>query len=217
MPVDIPGGIEQFRRILVLGAHPDDEMGCSGAIARLAQSGAAIDLVTFSDCRDLIPPGFTVDDLVSEWRSASAILGIADARLTIHSIPNRNFPQHRQAVLSELDALLPNGYDLVFVPARSDAHQDHATVSAEATRAFKHTSVLGYELPMNTIAESTLSCYVRLESRHVDLKVRHAAAYKSQAHRRYMDEGYIRGLAAVRGVQANVPAAEAFEALRLIL
>lgn len=69
------------------------------------------------------------------------------------------FPEVRQAVLGELDALLPNGYDLVFVPARSDAHQDQETVNSEATRAFKHTTVLGNGLPMNTIAESALSCY----------------------------------------------------------
>jgi LmbE family N-acetylglucosaminyl deacetylase len=209
-------GIEQFKRVLVLGAHPDDEMGCAGTLARLAEAGSEIDVVTFSDCRDLIPAGFTVGDLLNEWRSATQLLGIPVANLALHDIPNRNFPEHRQRILSVLDERVRIGYELVFLPASSDAHQDHATVSAEGTRAFKHATVLGYELPMNTVAASTLSCYVRLSDRHVNVKVQHASTYESQANRRYMDAYYIRGLVAVRGVQANMPAAEAFEVIRWI-
>jgi LmbE family N-acetylglucosaminyl deacetylase len=209
-------GIEQFRHVLVLGAHPDDEMGCSGSLARLAASGAQVDLVTFSDCNDLIPAGFSVDDLVEEWRTATSLLGIPNDRLRLLSIPNRRFPEHRQTILATLDELLQNQYDLVFAPARSDAHQDHGTVAAEATRAFKHTTLLGYELPMNTLGESLQNCYVPLTGQQVEQKVRHAAAYESQAHRRYMDESYLRGLASVRGVQAGVPFADAFEVIRWI-
>jgi hypothetical protein len=69
---------------------------------------------------------------------------------------------------------------------------------------------------MNTVGESVLNCYVPLASEQAEQKVQHAAAYHSQAHRRYMEEAYLRGLASVRGVQAGVVAAEAFEVIRWI-
>lgn len=200
-------------RVLFLGAHPDDEMACSGYLRRLSDEGAEITAVTFSDCDDMIPAGFTVEDLLSEWKDAMGLLGIWD--LTILDIPNRNFPEHRQKILSHLDDYRGE-FDLVLVPATSDAHQDHATVTTEAIRAFKHTSILGYELPMNTVGESRRNCYVRLTPERLDVKLRHAATYRSQSCRPYMDPDYILGLASVRGVQAGCDAAEAYEVIREI-
>jgi LmbE family N-acetylglucosaminyl deacetylase len=203
--------IETFRSVLFLGAHPDDEMGCAGTLARLAEAGASVNVVTFSDCRDLIPAGFTVDDLRAEWRAALLLLGLSELPVML-DIPNRHFPAHRQAILGALDDL--GAYDLVLLPATSDVHQDHATVSAEGVRRFKHSTVLGYELPMNTIRQATWGGFVRLEPRHVEIKVEHARTYRSQAARPYMAEPFVRGLAAVHGVQAGCEAAEAFEVIR---
>jgi LmbE family N-acetylglucosaminyl deacetylase len=204
--------IEHFHRVLFLGAHPDDEMGCAGTLARLAEAGAAVSVVTFSDCHDLIPTGFTVADLRAEWQTALLTLGITEPPVLL-DIPNRRFPIHRQAILDTLDERRGR-YDLVLLPATSDAHQDHGTVAAEGIRAFKHATILGYELPMNTIRSATWAGFVRLEPRHVELKVEHVQTYRSQAHRPYMAEAFIRGLAAVHGVQAGCEAAEAFEVIR---
>jgi LmbE family N-acetylglucosaminyl deacetylase len=204
--------IERFRRVLFLGAHPDDEIGCAGTLARLTEAGTSISVVTFSDCRDLIPAGFTVDDLLGEWHAALELLGVREPPL-LYGLPNRHLPEHRQAILEQLDPLRGR-YDLVLLPASSDIHQDHATVSAEGVRAFKHATVLGYELPMNTIHEATWAGFVRLDPRHVETKVDHARTYRSQAARPYMAEPFIRGLAAVHGIQAGCAAAEAFEVIR---
>ena len=206
--------IESFRRALFLGAHPDDEFGCAGTLARLTAAGADVDVVTFSTCADLIPDGFSAADLIAEWQAATALLGIDPDRLSLHDVPNRFFPTHRQQVLDVLIDIRDRGYDLVLVPAGSDVHQDHATVSQEAVRALKHSTILGYELPMNTVRASCFPAYVRLEEEHVELKLRHAATYRSQAHRIYFDPAFIRGVATVRGVQAGVKAAEAFEVVR---
>lgn len=208
--------IERFRRVLFLGAHPDDEFGCAGTLARLTASGAEVDVVTFSTCADLIPDGFSAADLIAEWQAATALLGIDPDRLSLHDVPNRFFPTHRQQVLDVLIDLRDRDYDLVLLPASSDIHQDHSTVSAEGIRAFKHSTILGYELPMNTVRASCFPAYVRLEPEHVELKLRHAATYRSQQHRIYFDPAFIRGVAAVRGVQANAAAAEAFEVIRWI-
>jgi LmbE family N-acetylglucosaminyl deacetylase len=206
--------ITAFRRVLFLGAHPDDEFGCAGTLARLTAAGAEVDVVTFSTCADLIPDGFSAADLIAEWQAATALLGIDPGRLSLHDVPNRFFPTHRQQVLDVLIDIRDRNYDLVLLPTGSDVHQDHSTVSAEGVRAFKHSTILGYELAMNTVRAATFAGYVRLEEEHVELKVRHAATYRSQAHRIYMDPAFIRGTATVRGVQAGVRAAEAFEVIR---
>lgn len=199
-------------RVLFLGAHPDDESACSGTIAKLVEQGARVEAVTFSNCADMIPEGFTVEDLLVEWREAMAGLGVAE--VSMPGVPNRRFPEYRQEVLMVLDAYRHRNYDLVLAPAGCDAHQDHATISAEAIRVFKNATVLGYELPLNAVRTTLLSGFIHLEPQHVEAKIRHAATYRSQAARPYMAEAYLRGLVAVRGVQAGCAAAEAFEVVR---
>jgi len=198
-------------RVLFLGAHPDDEMACSGMMAKLASQGALIDAITFSDCGDMIPEGFTTADLISEWQQAMSLLGVRERWLG--SVPNREFPANRQAILSTLDRHRGN-YDLVLCPATFDAHQDHATVAAEAIRVFKHATIFGYEFPQNEVRPVALTGFVHLDPDLVEIKVRHVATYRSQARRPYMSEAYIRGLLAVRGVQAGCAAAEAYEVIR---
>jgi hypothetical protein len=69
---------------------------------------------------------------------------------------------------------------------------------------------------MNTISFDHV-CFIALEERHLEVKVRHAQAYASQASRSYLREEFIRSLAVVRGLQTNTPAAEAFEAIRIAI
>ena len=191
-----------FHKVLVLAAHPDDEMGCAGTIAKLVSEGASVHLLTFSECSDLNGP-----ELMDEYRAATSLLGVSFESL---NLPNRHLPEHRQTIL---DHMLP-GFDLVLTPATCDEHQDHATVTAEAIRAYKHTTILGYELPLNTVRESRMAAYVKVA---LEVKLDHAELYASQAHKPYMDFRYIEGLARMRGLQAGYEFAEAFEVVRWIM
>lgn len=204
-------------RALVLTAHPDDEFGCAGLVARLLETGTDVHLACFSACEESVPEGFEKDVLRHEIRDAIRILGIPESNFRMYDIRVRHFPQFRQDILETLVALRRElEPDLVLLPSSSDIHQDHGTIAAEGIRAFKHSTVLGYELPMNTIAFQH-ACFVELEPRHMELKIRHAAAYVSQRHRQYMRSGFLESLATVRGLQMNVPTAEAFEVLRMIV
>jgi hypothetical protein len=69
---------------------------------------------------------------------------------------------------------------------------------------------------MNTISFRH-ACFVELEARHLEVRLAHAACFRSQRHRTYMQPDFIRALATVRGVQMNKPAAEAFEVARIIV
>ena len=204
-------------RALVLGAHTDDEFGCAGLIARLVETGTEVHYACFSACEESVPEGFDEDVLKREVLDAIAVLGIPREHFYLYDFRVRHFPANRQAILEELVALRRRiEPDLVILPSSSDIHQDHGVIAAEGVRAFKHSTVLGYELPMNTISFQH-ACFVRLEPRHVEIKIRHAAAYVSQQHRTYMSASFLASLAAVRGVQMNAPAAEAFEVVRMVV
>jgi LmbE family N-acetylglucosaminyl deacetylase len=206
------------QRILVLGAHTDDEFACAGTIAALRELGAAVAIVALSACEASLPEAIRGDRLLErEMHAAAAAIG--NPVVEVLGFEVRELPARRQEVLDlfvDLRARIDPG--VVFLPSSSDHHQDHATVAAEGLRAFARngTTILGYEMPQNAGVERH-AAYVALEPRHVDAKVAHAAAYASQAHRPYMDPAYIRGLARVRGVQAGAELAEAFEAVRLMV
>jgi LmbE family N-acetylglucosaminyl deacetylase len=203
-------------RTLVLAAHTDDEFGCAGLIGRLVEQGTEVHVACFSWCEESVPEGYERDVLKGEAQAAMAVLGIAPDRFRLYDYRVRHFPAHRQEILEELvvlrRAIEP---DLVLLPSSSDIHQDHGVVAQEGTRAFKHATILGYELPMNTISFRH-AAFVPLEERHMDLKIAHAAAYVSQQNRPYMNPDFLRGLALVRGVQINRSAAEAFEVIRMV-
>lgn len=208
---------DAWKRALVLGAHTDDEFGCAGTIARMVEAGIEVHYACFSACEESVPAGWERDVLRHEVREANRVLGIPDDRFYLYDYRVRHFPASRQEILEDLVALRNRVEpDVVFAPAFSDMHQDHGVIANEAFRAFKHTSLLGYELPMNTISFQH-ACFIDLEPRHLDLKMQHALVYRSQAHRPYLREEFIRALAVVRGLQINRPAAEAFEVVRLTM
>lgn len=208
---------EFARRVLVLGAHTDDEFACAGTIARLIESGSEAHLATFSSAEDSVPDGFDRDVLKREVLDAIGVLGIPTERFRLFGFAARHFPEHRQEVLEELIRLRAEiEPDLVLLPAFTDIHQDHGVVAREGLRAFKHATVLGYEMPMNDMRFEA-SCYVTLEPRHVDVKLAHAAAYRSQAKRAYFQPEMLRSLVALRGMQIGAGAAEAFQVMRMAI
>lgn len=197
-----------FKHVLVLAAHPDDEIGCAGLISKMAEEDVAIRLVSFSECGDL-----NDEKLVDEWEQAVGFLGIK--RMVIWDLPNRRLPERRQEILEGLDRYASEeDYDLVLCPTTFDVHQDHSTVTAEAVRRFKSATILGYELPWNAVHESTLTAFSRLTLDQITKKIAHAATYESQSEKPYMQSGFIAALARVRGVQAGVDYAEAYEVIR---
>lgn len=212
--VGLLSGIE---RVLVLAPHTDDEFGCAGTIARLVRSGAEVRYVALSRCEESVPSGFPEDVLETECRSACAALGLRPEQVEVWRFRVRHFPANRQEILERF-VQLNREYrpQLVLLPSMDDMHQDHATVAAEGFRAFKHSTLLGYELPQNIISFEN-SAFIALSEEDFATKVKALSAYESQAFRPYATEEFLRGLALVRGVQAASRLAEAFEVIRLIV
>ena len=206
------------KRALVLAPHTDDgEFGCGGTMARLVEDGVEVRYVAFSIATKSLPPGFAPDTLAREVREATSELGISEANLDVHDFEVRTFPERRQDILELLIALWEEWRpDVVFQPSLHDVHQDHQVISAEGLRAFKRTTILGYEIPWNNF-DFVFQAYVALEERHLDRKVSALEKYASQQHRRYADAEYIRSLARLHGTNVSRGYAECFQVYRIVV
>ena len=102
------------------------------------------------------------------------------------------------------------------MPSLHDIHQDHTTIAQEGLRAFKNTTILGYELIWNNLTFNA-QCFVKLREEDVEAKIKALVEYRSQGKRDYLSKEFIYSLAKSRGVQAGTGYAEAFEVVRLFL
>lgn len=204
--------------VLVLAPHTDDgELGCGATLAWLGEQGITLHYVAFSICEKSVPAEFPPDILATEVEHSSRVLRVDPDHLMVKRYPVRHFPEHRQEILEDLIKIRSEVKpDLVFLPSSDDVHQDHQVVSQEGLRAFKHQTVLGYELPWNNVTFTSSAC-VRLHKRHIEQKIAALREYRSQWHRDYWNEAFIVALARVRGVQAGAEFAESFQVLRWIL
>ena len=206
------------KTIMVLAPHTDDgELGCGGSIARKIAEGYNVIYVAFSICSRSLPAGWDPLTLDKEVRIATQVLGLPPENLILYDFDVRRFKEFRQDNLEEL-IKLKSIYNpsLVFVPSPTDIHQDHQVISEEGLRAFKNTSLIGYELPWNNVSFNT-RCFIKLDEEHLSKKIEALKAYKSQSQRTYLNETFIRSLAITRGVQISTKYAEAFEVIRWII
>ena len=206
-----------YNRVLVLAPHTDDgEFGCGGLISRLIREGCEVMYVAFSDCKESVPDGFDQDVLGREMKTATASLGIKAEHVKLLDYKVRYFTNERQRILEDL-VKIGRGFspDLVLTPSTMDVHQDHSTVTREAIRAFKSTTILGYELPWNNLQLPSDGIVV-IDDSDLNNKILAIAEYKSQLGRAYSAPEYIKSLAVTRGTRIREKYAEAFELIRVI-
>ncbi len=216
----IRGVYVRYRTVLVLAPHTDDaELGCGGLMARMIEEGAEVYVAAFSTAEESLPEGVPNDSLKNEFYRAMSIIDVPQKHLFVYNYPVRRFSYYRQEVLEDLVKLRQRiRPDLILLPSSYDIHQDHKVIHQEGLRAFKDYSVLGYELPWNNVAFST-QAFFDLQDRHMQRKWDALQAYRSQIElqRPYFTQGFINGLAKLRGTQIKAEWAEAFEVLRVIL
>ena len=207
-----------FKKVLVLAPHTDDgELGAGGFIAKLIEEGSSVIYVAFSTAEESVPEHLPKDILKTEVKEATKQLGIKPDNLIIFNYQVRKLNYVRQEILEALIKLRKEiDPDLVLLPSLNDIHQDHITVAQEGLRAFKTVTILGYELIWNNLSFNT-QCFVHLEARHVDIKIKALKEYKSQGSRDYLSELFIRSLSLARGVQVGTEYAEAYEVVRFAI
>ncbi len=207
--------MHHYKKILVLAPHIDDaEFGCGGTLDRLIKQGSNVIYLAFSDCRESLDKSHNEDKLREELRKSTEILGID--RVEILDFKVRYFHERRQEILQKLiDIRNDFKPDLIFTPSREDIHQDHQVICNESIRAFKHSTIFGYELPWNCFNLSS-EVLITLSEENIKQKIKAIGKYESQKHRLYHNESYLRSLASTTGLRINKKYAEAFELVRLI-
>ena len=149
--------ITKFKNVYVLAPHTDDgELGAGGFISKLIEEGANVYYFAFSTAEKSVPDGFADDILSVEVKKATSKLGIKKENVIIYNYEVGKLNYARQEILEDLinhrKKLRP---DLVLMPSLNDIHQDHSTIAQEGLRAFKNTTVLGYELIWNNLTFNT--------------------------------------------------------------
>jgi N-acetylglucosamine malate deacetylase 1 len=210
--------MRDFKKILILAPHTDDgEFGCGASIAKFIDEGNSVYYAAFSLAEESVPPPYPKDILEKEVKAATKKLGIEPDKLLLYRYKVRHFAYHRQEILEDLVHLeLKLKPDLVFMPCLQDLHQDHSTIAMEGLRAFKKTTILGYEILWNNMNFHT-QCFITVEENHLRVKLNALDCYNSQKSKSYASEEFIRSLAITRGTQIGSKFAEVFEVIRWIL
>jgi len=135
------------KRVCFIGAHPDDiEIGCGALLAHIA-SMTEVKCITLSDNQK----NPSLKNVVQEHYASMATLGISKENVVVGQFETRRFPQARQEILEYLININKSFHpEIVFVHSKADIHQDHATVTEESLRAFRGTTVLGFDVIRST-------------------------------------------------------------------
>ncbi len=192
--------IDQFRNVLVLAPHTDDgEFGCGGTMARLIEGGATVTYAAFSHGVALgaarLPARHPHDRGARGDRRSSA-----STRRTFWSTTSRCAPS-RPCVRTSSNS--SSSCSRSSTPTASSC-RPWSTCTRTTRRSPKRACApssappcSAYEIPWNNL-NFNHQAYVRLEARHVQKKVEALACYKSQQHRNYVREDYIRNVAFTR-------------------
>jgi LmbE family N-acetylglucosaminyl deacetylase len=199
-------------KVLFLGAHPDDiELGCGALLAHIAGQADVL-CVTLSDNQK----NPTLHSVVDEHYRSMAELGVPRERIVLGAFETRYFPRDRQEILEFLyDLNRKHRPEVVFVHSQSDIHQDHGVATMEAMRAFRGTTVLGFDVLRSSYGFFP-QFLVEVTEADVEKKVRALQQYATYCDKYYFDPDVIRSTLVRQGALAERRFAEGFDAIRIV-
>lgn len=200
------------KRILFIGAHPDDiELGCGAFLHHIIPDSEVL-CVTLSDNQK----NPSLKNIVSEHLASFAVLGVPESQIIIEQFETRKFPDKRQEVLEYMLKLRRDFKpDMVFVHTKSDIHQDHNVVTEEALRAYRGTTVLGFDVVRSSYGFFP-QFLVEVNQADVDAKLAALAEYRTYLDKYYFDPALLRATMVRHGALAESPYAEGFDILRIV-
>ncbi|WP_045824918.1 PIG-L deacetylase family protein [Williamsia herbipolensis] len=142
-------------RMLVVSAHPDDEvLGAGGLIAERIAAGGGVTVLCLSDGAASHPGSPTVSpaDLArirrAELEASLAEVGVEHVRHV--GLPDGELADHaaemEEAVAEAMETF--GGHDLVLAPWRGDRHPDHEAAGRAAVAAAQRTGSVFAEYPV---------------------------------------------------------------------
>lgn len=223
--------IDRIETVLVLAPHPDDEiLGCGGVIARLVDSGKAVDVAIVT--RGMAPayPVEQVEQVVAEAKASHALLGVRHSYFL--DLPAAALDQVPRAELNAAvrQVILDVQPDTIFVPFVGDIHVDHqlvfsaAMVASRPAGGFRPCRILAYETVSETNWDAPFltpsfvpNIFISIDG-YLEKKIAAFEKVASQV-KEFPNERSSRALIALaelRGATVHVPAAEAFVLVREI-
>ncbi|WIX76502.1 bifunctional PIG-L family deacetylase/class I SAM-dependent methyltransferase [Amycolatopsis carbonis] len=132
---------EDFRRALVVAAHPDDEtLGASGLVQHLHAAGTEVTLVVATDGEAAFPDA-DADERAQLGRTRREELvrsleaqGLSGAELVWLGLPDSGLAEHVPELTDALRELAA-GRDLLLLPWPEDPHPDHQAAGRAAVAA----------------------------------------------------------------------------------
>ena len=200
------------KRVLFLGAHPDDiEIGCGALIHRIAPLSELL-CVTLSDNQK----NPALSKVVDEQYRSMAVLGVPKEQVIFGPFTTRVFPQARQDILEYFLKLRSDFQpDIIFVHSKQDVHQDHLTMTDEALRAFRGITVLGFD-----VVRSSHGFFphflIEVQEADVEAKIQALAQYETYKDKYYFNCDLTRSILLRHGALAEKPFAEGFDILRIV-
>jgi len=200
------------KKVCFIGAHPDDiELGCGAFISNI-NGKADLLCVTLSDNQKNLALTHVVDE---HYRSMN-ILGVSRDHIRLGTFVTRRFPELRQEILEYLYQLNHDYQpDIVITHTRADIHQDHQQTTEEVLRAFRGTTVLGYDALRSSYGFFP-HFLVEVTQEDVERKINALAEYSTYNDKYYFDPGVLRATLIRHGALAERPFAEGFDILRVV-
>lgn len=200
------------KRVLFLGAHPDDiEIGCGALLHHIAQKTEVL-CVTLSDNQK----NPDLQKVKGEHLQSMKVLGVPEEKILFGPFSTRTFPNSRQEILEYFLKLRKDFKpDLIFTHSKQDVHQDHNTMTDEALRAFRGITVLGFD-----VVRSSYGFFphflVEVTEEDVNKKIEALSKYETYKDRYYFNSELTRSIMIRHGALAEVKFAEGFDILRIV-
>jgi LmbE family N-acetylglucosaminyl deacetylase len=121
-----------YRRVLVFGAHPDDEIAMAGTIAKMAMKKVKVVVLTFTDGCEGYPKPEMKKTIVAVRRKES---NASDRVLGVHNhiyleIPDMGLVNNKETILRCVHAIRKVRPDAVFAHGPDEHHRDHIAAHA---------------------------------------------------------------------------------------
>lgn len=200
------------KRVLFIGAHPDDiELG-AGALIHNILPHCEVTCVTLSDNQK----NPALQNVKSELYESMAVLGVPRENVIVEKFETRYLPSHRQEVLEYLLKLRQEiSPEIIFVHSEQDIHQDHNVVTQEALRAYRGITVLGFDVVRSSHGFFP-NFFVEVTEEDVEKKIEALAQYKTYQGKYYFGSELLRATMVRHGALAERPFAEGFDILRVV-
>jgi LmbE family N-acetylglucosaminyl deacetylase len=200
------------KRVLFIGAHPDDiELGAGALLHHIAPRSDVL-CVTLSDNRK----NPLLKTVVEEHYASMAVLGVPKEKVVVGKFVTRTFPEARQDILEFMFKLRREFQpEVIFVHSRQDVHQDHNVVTDEALRAYRGITLLGFD-----VIRSSYGFFphflAEVSEEDVNKKIEALAQYQTYADKYYFGAELLRAINVRHGSLAERPFAEGFDILRIV-